>query len=68
MALNAAEQAIVDRFNNATTAIANEIKALIANGTDNPDFITALTGIADKLDAMGQPAVPVPGPGPQPTA
>lgn len=68
MALSTAEQAIVDRFNTATTAIANRIRDLIANPpADDAEFNSVLSGIADGLDALGAPATPVPGPGPQPT-
>lgn len=60
MALTKAEQDIIDRFNAATTVLADEINKLIAGGTDNPDFLTALGGIAGKLETMGTPAQPVP--------
>ncbi len=59
MALSAAEQAIIDRFNTATSAVAARIQALIDAGTvDNPDFIASLQGIADGLDAMGKTGAP----------
>ena len=68
MALSTAEQAIVERFNAATTAIANRIRDLVNNPpADDAEFNTALLGIADGLDALGKPDTPVPGPGPQPT-
>lgn len=61
MALTAAEQAMVDRFNAATSAIAQKIKDLVAGGvSDNPDFVNELTKIADGLDALGQPGTPLP--------
>ncbi len=68
MALTAPEQALVDRFNTATSAIAQKIKDLIAAGvSDSPEFVSALSGIADGLDALAKPGTPIPGPGPQPT-
>lgn len=69
MALSTAEQALVARFNTATSAIAERIRKLIEDAAtmDDAEFNAALTGIADGLDALGQPATPIPGPGPQPT-
>jgi len=59
MALSVAEQAIIDRFNTATSAIAAKIQALIDAGTvDNPEFIASLQTIADGLDAMGKSGPP----------
>ncbi len=59
--INAAEQAIIDQFNTATSAVGDRIAALIAGAgapTDNPEFIAALQAEADALKAMGSAGVP----------
>ncbi len=62
MALSVAEQAIVDRFNAATTKISDKIDALIANSAnlDDAEFNKQLQAIADGLDALGAPNTPLP--------
>ncbi len=61
MALNATEQAIVDRFNAATNAVAQKIRDLIAAGvSDSPEFIAALGDLATGLEALGAPGTPLP--------
>lgn len=67
MALSAAEQAIVDRFNTATTKVSDRIDKLIADSAtmDDAAFNAELQKIADGLDKLGQPSEPLPGPGPQ---
>ena len=56
MAISAAEQRIVDRFNAETTRIANLIRDLLANPpADDTEFNTVLEGIAAQLEAVGAP-------------
>ncbi len=64
MPLSTAEQAIVNRFNAATSAVAARIQALIDNPPDDAAFDAELSSIAAGLEAMGSPAQPVPGPTP----
>lgn len=60
-ALTPAEQAIVDRFNKATSAVSDRIDKLIAAGVnDSPAFVAELQSIADGLDKLGQPGTPLP--------
>ncbi len=54
MALSAAEQAIIDRFNAATSALAAKIQALIDNPPDDAELNAQLGSIAAGLEAMGQ--------------
>lgn len=70
MPLSTAEAALVERFNKATTTIADRIKKLIEDAAtmDDAEFNAQLTAIADGLEALGAPTEPIPGPGPQPTA
>lgn len=57
MPLSTAEQAIIDRFNTATSAVAQKIRDLMANPpADDVEFNVALSAIADGLDALGAPA------------
>lgn len=68
MALSTAEQAIVDRLDTATSAVATVIRDLRDNPpADDAEFNAKLTEIADGLDALAKPGTPLPGPGPQPT-
>lgn len=62
MALTAAEQKIIDQFNEATTKVSDRLDQLIANPPDTTaEFIAALQPIADHLDVMGtNPANPTP--------
>ena len=60
MALSTAEQAIVDRFNTATSAIAAKIQALIDNPPDDAELNTKLQEIASGLEALGAPGTPLP--------
>lgn len=61
MPLSDAEQALIERFNLATSAVAQRIKDLVANPPANDaEFNTQLTSIADGLDALGKPGEPLP--------
>lgn len=63
MALSAAEQTIVDRFNTATSAVAAKIQQLIDNPpADDAEFNARLQELADGLDKLGQPGQPLPPP------
>ena len=61
------EQALLDRFDAATTAIANRIRDLVANPPASPNdaaFNAKLTAIADGLDALGKTPDTLPPPTP----
>lgn len=63
MAISVAEQAIVDRFNAATSAIAAKIQGLIDNPpADDAEFNSQLQTIATGLEALGAPGTPLPEP------
>lgn len=63
MALSAAEQALIERFNVATNAIAAKIQQLIDNPpADDAEFNSVLQGIATGLEALGAPGSPLPPP------
>jgi len=61
MPLSANEQALVDRFNAATNAIAARIQALIDNPpADDAELNTKLGEIVTGLEALGAPGQPLP--------
>lgn len=58
--ISPAEQAILDRMNAATSAVAEKIRNLIANtAADDPAFNAELLKIADGLDALVAPETTV---------
>ncbi len=65
--------ALRERFNVGTSAIAARIKALLEQqartdltAAEEQKIFDEFTAIADELDAMGKPDVPLPGPEPEP--
>lgn len=58
MPLSPEEQTIVDRFNAATTKIADRIRALLTSNVNDAEFNAQLTSIADGLEALGQSGPP----------
>ncbi len=61
MAISVAEQALLDRFDAATSAIAAEIQGLINNPpADNLEFNSRLQTIADGLEQLGKTVPPAP--------
>lgn len=58
MAISTAEQALLQRFDAATSALAAKIQELIDNPPDDAEFDTRLAAIADGLEAMGKTVPP----------